>query len=92
MKIPYVENKNGKLFSFSRHDYEENIDVDGNHLKMEEVKYKFIWRHKSTHIECYQPRECSGIQEFYWCYTLKCNIPKIIVENGNDWEKIEIKE
>ena len=26
MKINYVENKNGKLFSFHRHDFKENTD------------------------------------------------------------------
>lgn len=35
MKIPYVENKNGKLFSFSRHDYKENTDEDGNYIMID---------------------------------------------------------
>jgi hypothetical protein len=34
MKIRYVENKNGKLFSFYRHDFKEDID--------EEQEYIFI--------------------------------------------------
>ena len=32
MKIPYVENGNGKLFSFSRHDYKDDTDKDGNYV------------------------------------------------------------
>lgn len=35
MKIPYVENKNGKLFSFSRHDYKDNIDDEGNYVMID---------------------------------------------------------
>lgn len=30
MNINYVENKNGKLFSFSRHDFKLNEDDEGN--------------------------------------------------------------
>ena len=32
MKIRYVENKNGKLFSFHRHDFKENTDDEGNFI------------------------------------------------------------
>lgn len=32
MKINYVENKNGKLFSFSVHDYKDNIDDENNYV------------------------------------------------------------
>lgn len=32
MKINYVENKNGKLFSFHRHDFKENTDSSDNYI------------------------------------------------------------
>jgi len=32
MKINYVENKNGKLFSFHRHDFKENTDSSDNFI------------------------------------------------------------
>jgi len=32
MKINYVENKNGKLFSFSVHDYKDDEDSEGNYV------------------------------------------------------------
>jgi len=35
MKINYVENKNGKLFSFYRHDYKENTDDEGNYISID---------------------------------------------------------
>jgi len=35
MKICYVENKNGKLFSFDRHDYKENTDDEGNFIMID---------------------------------------------------------
>jgi hypothetical protein len=35
MKISYVENNNGKLFSFSRHNYKENKDNDGNYVMID---------------------------------------------------------
>lgn len=35
MKINYVENKNGKLFSFYRHDYKENTDDEGNYIMID---------------------------------------------------------
>lgn len=35
MKICYVENKNGKLFSFYRHDYKENTDDEGNFIMID---------------------------------------------------------
>lgn len=35
MEIGYVENKNGKLFSFNRHDYKENIDDDDNYIMID---------------------------------------------------------
>ncbi len=34
MKINYVENKNGKLFSFHRHDFKENTDDEGNYISI----------------------------------------------------------
>ncbi len=35
MKINYVENKNGKLFSFSVHDYKDNEDSEGNYVMID---------------------------------------------------------
>jgi len=35
MNINYVENKNGKLFSFHRHDYKENYDDEGNYVMID---------------------------------------------------------
>lgn len=35
MKINYVENKNGKLFSFSVHDYKDNIDDEKNYVMID---------------------------------------------------------
>lgn len=35
MKISYVENKNGKLFSFFRHDYKQNEDDEGNFIMID---------------------------------------------------------
>ena len=35
MKIGYVENKNGKLFSFSVHDYKDNEDSEGNYVMID---------------------------------------------------------
>ena len=35
MKINYVENKNGKLFSFHRHDYKDNIDDEDNYIMID---------------------------------------------------------
>lgn len=35
MKINYVENKNGKLFSFSVHDYKDNTDDEGNYVMLD---------------------------------------------------------
>ena len=35
MEINYVENKNGKLFSFYRHDFKENIDDENNHIMID---------------------------------------------------------
>ena len=35
MKINYVENKNGKLFSFHRHDYKENTDAYDNYINID---------------------------------------------------------
>ena len=35
MKIQYVENKNGKLFSFSVHDYKDNIDDENNYVMID---------------------------------------------------------
>lgn len=35
MKIQYVENKNGKLFSFSVHDYKDNEDSEGNYVMID---------------------------------------------------------
>ena len=32
MKVNYVENKNGKLFSFHRHDFKENTDSSDNYI------------------------------------------------------------
>jgi hypothetical protein len=32
MRIGYVENKNGKLFSFHRHDFKEDTDDEGNFI------------------------------------------------------------
>jgi hypothetical protein len=32
MRIRYVENKNGKLFSFHRHDFKEDTDDEGNFI------------------------------------------------------------
>ena len=32
MKINYVENKNGKLFSFHRYDFKENTDSSDNYI------------------------------------------------------------
>jgi len=35
MKIGYVENKNGKLFSFSVHDYKDDEDNEGNYVMID---------------------------------------------------------
>lgn len=35
MKIGYVENKNGKLFSFSVHDYKDDEDNEGNYIMID---------------------------------------------------------
>lgn len=35
MKIAYVENKNGKLFSFYTHDYKDNEDNEGNYVMID---------------------------------------------------------
>lgn len=35
MKIQYVENKNGKLFSYSVHDYKDNEDSEGNYVMID---------------------------------------------------------
>lgn len=35
MKIQYVENKNGKLFSFSVHDYKDDEDNEGNYVMID---------------------------------------------------------
>ena len=35
MKINYVENKNGKLFSFHVHDYKDNQDEDENYIMID---------------------------------------------------------
>lgn len=35
MKIGYVENKNGKLFSYSVHDYKDNEDSEGNYVMID---------------------------------------------------------
>jgi hypothetical protein len=35
MKINYVENKNGKLFSFNRHDYHSDKDDEGNFVMID---------------------------------------------------------
>lgn len=35
MKIQYVENKNGKLFSYSVHDYKNNEDSEGNYVMID---------------------------------------------------------
>lgn len=35
MKIAYVENKNGKLFSFSVHDYKDDEDNEGNYIMID---------------------------------------------------------
>ena len=35
MKINYVENKNGKLFSFHKHDYKENTDELGQYIMID---------------------------------------------------------
>lgn len=35
MKINYVENKNGKLFSFHRHDFKENTDAYDNYINID---------------------------------------------------------
>ena len=35
MKINYVENKNGKLFSFHSHDYKDNIDDEDNYIMID---------------------------------------------------------
>ena len=35
MKINYVENKNGKLFSFHRHDYKDNTDSEGKFISID---------------------------------------------------------
>jgi hypothetical protein len=35
MKIGYVENKNGKLFSFSVHDYKDDEDKEGNYIMID---------------------------------------------------------
>ena len=35
MKINYVENKNGKLFSFSVHDYKDDEDSEGNYVMID---------------------------------------------------------
>lgn len=35
MKIGYVENKNGKLFSFYTHDYKDNEDNEGNYVMID---------------------------------------------------------
>lgn len=44
MKINYVENKNGKLFSFHRHDFKENTDSSDNYI--------FIDGGFENHIRC----------------------------------------
>ena len=38
MKINYVENKNGKLFSFHRHDFKENADSSDNYIFIDEYQ------------------------------------------------------
>ena len=35
MQINYVENKNGKLFSFHRHDYKQNEDDEKNYIMID---------------------------------------------------------
>lgn len=35
MEINYVENKNGKLFSFHRHDFKENTDAYDNYINID---------------------------------------------------------
>ena len=35
MKINYVENNNGKLFSFFRHDYKDDTDEQGNFIMID---------------------------------------------------------
>lgn len=35
MEINYVENLNGKLFSFHRHNYKENTDSQGNYIMID---------------------------------------------------------
>lgn len=35
MNIGYVENKNGKLFSFHRRDFKENIDDENNYIMID---------------------------------------------------------
>ena len=35
MNINYVENKTGKLFSFSRHDFKSNTDEDKNYIMID---------------------------------------------------------
>lgn len=35
MKINYVENKNGKLFSFFRHDFKSDTDKEGNYIMID---------------------------------------------------------
>lgn len=35
MEIGYVENKNGKLFSFHKHDFKNNIDNENNYIMID---------------------------------------------------------
>lgn len=48
MDIHYVENKNGKLFSFFRHDYKENTDDEGNYIM---IDGGFEYKHYSGELK-----------------------------------------
>lgn len=82
MEINYVENENGKLFSFFRHDYKDNTDKNGDFIM---IDGGFDYSRYSGKIKSGEIKDLmSSIREqFTW--------GKNYDENGNRLEKTEYK-
>jgi len=65
MKINYVENKNGKLFSFHKHDYKENTDELGQYIMIDGGfdYYRYSGELKSGEIKDLMP---AIREQFIW--------------------------